>query len=108
MEAEAEVVEEEEIEAAEVTEEVEEEVRVKVREVRIRLIGGLTSPNTLTTLLLEFAGNIMFMGRVLTGVRSRQRVLGKTTSSLKINETGASLNLLTYKRLCIQIKNNQK
>ena len=52
----------------------------------------------------------MFSGKVLTGVRSPPRARGKTSSSLKINETGASLNVLTYKikkESCYIFSNNK-
>ena len=82
----------------EIVEEIEVEVRVKGRSPT----GGPTSPNMLTTHHLQFVKNIMFLAKVLNGVKNQQPVLGKTSLYLKINnETVASLVIKTYKIPCI-------
>ena len=72
-------------------EEEEVEVKIMVKVVKEVVTGGPTSPSMLTTLLIVSVKNITSMGKVLTGVKSRLRVLGRTSFYQKIkNETVAS------------------
>ena len=81
-----------------VAEAAEVEVRVRARS----QTGGPTSPSMRIIPRIQSVKNIMFLGKVLIGVKSQLHVHGKTSLYQKINnETGASLDLKTYKKPCI-------
>ena len=88
--------------AAEVVETVEvEEVEVRAR-TKGSLTGGPTSQKVQIIPRIRSVKNITFLGKVLIGVRSQSLVLGRIILYQRIsNETVASLDLKTYKKLCI-------
>ena len=78
-------------EAEEVAEEVTKAVAKEAVATKSPTTDGPTSPSMLTTHRHQSVKNIMFTGKVLTGVKSRLRVLGRTSFYQKIkNETVAS------------------
>ena len=91
-------------EAEEVAEEVTKAVAKEAVATKSPTTDGPTSPSMLTTHHLQSVKNIIFTGKVLTGVKSQLPVPGRTIFCPRINETGASLTITTYKKPCIHTK----
>ena len=66
-------------------------------------VAGPTSRGMQTTLVHQFVKNIMFLGSLHTGVKSRLPVHGRTFIYQRINEILTNLILTKYKTLYITV-----
>ena len=93
---------------AEQVEEEEVEVKIMVKVVKEVVTGGPTSPSMRIIPRIQSVKNIMFLGKVLIGVKSQLHVRGRTSGSRRAsNETVTNLIFMTYKTLCIKASRNK-